>query len=68
MAKTNDHNGKEIKQSNGKNIRVSEYGWNKIRKFCFQKGFKMGKFTEESALEAIRIGKKVLKENSQTQS
>lgn len=58
MAKTYDHNGKEVKKTYGKNIRVSEDAWNKIRKFCFNKGVKMGKFTEDAALEVIKQSKK----------
>lgn len=53
-----NHNGKEIQKSAGKNIRVSEAAWNKIRKFCFNKGIKMGKFTEEAALEIIKQSSK----------
>lgn len=54
MANTyNDHNGKEIRVTKGKNIRVTTDGWNKIRKHCFTNNLKMGAFVEDCALQSI---------------
>ncbi len=52
--KITDHNGKEVKKNKGKNIRVSETGWNKIRKYCLSKGLVMGTFVETSSLKAMK--------------
>lgn len=46
----------EIKD-NGKNIRVSTSSWERIRKYCFLHNVKMGKFTEDAAIEKIKQSK-----------
>lgn len=56
MSKTNDH-----KAAQGKNVRITTSGWEKIRKYCFLNNLKMGAFVEQSALE--RISQKVKKSN-----
>jgi len=55
--KTTDHNGKEIKKMNGKNIRVSESGWNKIRRYCQKNTLVMGAFVEKAAIDQIEEDK-----------
>lgn len=51
--KTYNHNGKQIKPANGKNIRVSTAGWEAIRRFCFDNNLVMGGFVETTALAKI---------------
>lgn len=51
---TTDHNGKEIKKAKGKNIRISEPAWNKIRKYCAKQGILIGTFVEKAALSKIK--------------
>lgn len=41
------------KDDNGKNIRVTTAGWNRIRKYCFKNNLKMGAFVEQSTIETI---------------
>jgi hypothetical protein len=53
MAKMTDHNGKEIREDSGKNIRVTTDGWKKIRRHCFDHSLVMGSFVENAALEKI---------------
>lgn len=53
--KTYNHNGKEIVKHAGKNIRISEAGWNKIRKHCIKNGIVMGNFVEKAAIDKISI-------------
>lgn len=53
MAKYSNHNGKEVKVVEGKNIRVTTEGWLKIRTFCFKNNLKMGAFVESSTLKAM---------------
>lgn len=43
----------ENKKDNGKNIRFTSKGWDKIRKYCFKNNLKMGAFAESAALEKI---------------
>ena len=54
MAKSyHDHNGKEVKVTQGKNIRVTTEAWNRIRRYCFDNNLKMGAFVETCALQKI---------------
>jgi hypothetical protein len=52
--KTYDHNAKEVKKTKGKNIRVSDYAWQKIRKYCKKNGIVMGTFVENTVLSKIK--------------
>lgn len=49
---------KPIKKSRGKNIRVSDEAFEKIRKHCFINHQYMGQFVEETAIAAIKQSKK----------
>lgn len=49
-----NHNGKEVKKSAGKNVRISEGGWLKLRKHCIKNGLVLGAFVETAALEKIQ--------------
>lgn len=46
---------KKVKASTGKNIRVSEDGWEQIRDYCAIKGYVMGTFVENCALSKIPV-------------
>lgn len=49
-----NHNGKEIKILEGVNVRVSKNVYEKVKKHCFNKGLKIGKFFEQAAEEKIK--------------
>lgn len=53
MAKYTNHNGKDIKPTKGKNIRISTAGWETIRRYCFDNKIYMGDFLEQSAIAKI---------------
>lgn len=38
----------------GKNVRISDKAWGKIRQHCFKNGLKMGAFMEAAAIEKIK--------------
>ncbi len=51
--KTHDHNGKEIKPIKGKNVRISDESFAKIRDFVWKKGYRLGWFGETAAREKM---------------
>lgn len=51
--KYTNHNGKEIKSPNGRNVRLTENGHGIITQYCKDKMLKMGAFVEKSALDKI---------------
>lgn len=48
-----NHNGKEVKIVKGKNVRISDKSFDKIRKFVWGKGYRLGWFYEQAALEKM---------------
>jgi len=53
--KVNDHNGKELKKYEGHNVRIPPKSYEKLRKFINLKGWKIGWFFEQAALEKMEI-------------
>ena len=51
--KYTNHNGKEIKIPNGRNVRITETGHGIINQYCKDKMLKMGAFVEKCALDKI---------------
>lgn len=51
--KYTNHNGKEIKIPNGRNVRLTEKGHSIINQYCKDKMLKMGAFVEKSTLDKI---------------
>lgn len=45
----------------GKNIRVSDFGWNAIRKYCQENNLVMGGFVERAAMREIEASLKTAK-------
>jgi hypothetical protein len=43
----------KAKKATGKNIRVSEDGWELLRSYCSHKGFVLGTFVENAALSKV---------------
>lgn len=50
----NGSNEKEFKTYKGKNVRISDKGWEAIRKYCFKVNIPMGSFMEEATIEKIK--------------
>lgn len=51
--KGTDHNGKELKKSEGSNVRITPKSYDKLRKFIYSKGWRIGWFFETAALEKM---------------
>ena len=51
--KLHDHNGKEIKITSGKNIRLTNKGHGIIAQYCKDKMLVMGAFVESAVLDKI---------------
>jgi hypothetical protein len=51
--KVTDHNGKAIKQYEGNNVRIPPKSYEKLRKFIYAKGWRIGWFFEQAALEKM---------------
>lgn len=52
-----NHTEKEAKTYKGKNIRVSEEFWNKLRKYCFNRNITMKDLVEEVVTERMKTKK-----------
>ncbi len=57
-----DHNGKPVKKSYGKNVRIPEKTYDVIRKYTFRKGYRMAAFYETAVLEKMQREKSAIKE------
>lgn len=49
-----DHNSKEMKKSEGNNVRISTKSYEKLRKFIYSKGWRLGWFFEQAAIEKMQ--------------
>lgn len=45
---------KKKKEYDGKNVRISDEGFEKIKLFVDEKGLKLGRFVEDAAIEKIQ--------------
>lgn len=55
VKKSTDHNGKEIKIPNGKNIRFTDAGHKMVSDYCKEMGFNLGKFCERAAISEMSV-------------
>lgn len=46
---------KKVAKKSGKNIRVSEDGWEILRKYCVSKGYVLGTFVENCAISKVPL-------------
>lgn len=60
--KYTNHNGKEIRVPNGRNVRLTETGHSIITQYCRDKMLKMGAFVEKCALDKIPANYKTNKQ------
>ncbi len=48
-----DHNGKERNIPQTQNVAIPKNSYHKVRKFAYDKGFRIGWFFEQAALEKM---------------
>jgi hypothetical protein len=48
-----DHNGKEVKKQATQNVAIPKKSYHKLRSFAYSKGWRIGWFFEQAAIEKM---------------